>query len=44
MALNYDIRIGDKIELVVPKGTITATIGVQPGKGIFNVIGFFKTH
>ena len=43
MAFNYNIRIGDRIELIVPKGRLTATTGVTPGKGSFKVIGFFKT-
>jgi lipoprotein-releasing system permease protein len=44
MALNNNIKLGDKIELFVPKGKLTANTGVQPGKSIFTVIGFFKTH
>jgi len=43
MALNYNISIGDVIELIVPKGRLTAREGVQPGMGRFKVIGFFKT-
>jgi lipoprotein-releasing system permease protein len=44
MALNNNIKLGDKIELIVPKGKLTASTGFQPGKSIFTVIGFFKTH
>ncbi len=43
MALNYNISIGDYIELIVPKGRLTAREGVQPGMGRYKVIGFFKT-
>ena len=44
MAWNYDINIGDIIELIVPKGRLTATTGVTPGIGRHKVAGFFKTH
>ncbi len=44
MAFNYNIQLGDKIELIVPKGKLTASTGVTPGKDRFKVIGFFKTH
>jgi lipoprotein-releasing system permease protein len=44
MALNNNIMIGNRIELIVPKGKVTASTGVEAGKGIFTVIGFFKTH
>ncbi len=44
MAFNYNIQLGDRIELIVPKGRLTATTGVTPGKEVFRVIGFFKTH
>ncbi len=44
MAFNYNINLGDRIELIVPKGRLTATTGVTPGKEYFRVIGFFKTH
>lgn len=43
MAINNNIQIGDNIELIVPKGKLTATTGVTPGKGKFKVIGYFKT-
>ncbi len=43
MAWNYAIRIGDRIELIVPKGRLTATTGVTPGTGHYRVAGFFKT-
>jgi len=43
MALNYGIRIGDSIELIVPRGRLTASTGVSPGMGSFRVAGFFKT-
>ncbi len=44
MALNYNIHIGDKIELFVPRGKLTASTGIQPSKAVFKVIGYFKTH
>lgn len=43
MALNYGIRAGDPIELIVPRGRLTASTGVTPGMGTFRVAGFFKT-
>ncbi|MBN2040705.1 MAG: ABC transporter permease [Spirochaetes bacterium] len=43
MAVNYGIKIGDRIELFVPKGRTTARTEMQSGKGDFKVIGFFKT-
>ncbi|MFH0975839.1 MAG: FtsX-like permease family protein [Spirochaetota bacterium] len=44
MALNNNISIGNRIELFVPKGKVTAATGMEAGKGIFTVIGLFKTH
>lgn len=44
MALNNNIKIGDKIELIVAKGNMKTAEGIQPGKDIFTVIGYFKTH
>lgn len=43
MALNYNIEIGNWIEIIVPKGRLTAREGVVPGMGRFRVDGFFKT-
>lgn len=43
MAYNYFINIGDKIELIIPRGRLTATTGVTPGMGTYRVAGFFKT-
>lgn len=43
MAFNYMIKRGDRIELIVPKGRLTATTGVTPGIGSYRVAGFFKT-
>ncbi len=43
MALNYGISLGDRIELIVPKGRLTAATGVTPGMGTFRVAGLFKT-
>ncbi len=44
MASNNNINIGDKIELFVPKGKLTLKTGMEAGKGVFTVIGIFKTH
>ena len=44
MASNYNILIGDYIELIVPKGTLSVRTGVTPGMEQFRVIGFFKTE
>lgn len=43
MALTRFIRIGDYIELIVPKGGVSARIGMLPGIGRFRVKGFFNT-
>jgi lipoprotein-releasing system permease protein len=43
MSSNNNIKIGDKIELIVPKGKLTAKTGMEAGKGVFTVIGTFKT-
>jgi len=43
MALMNNIKIGNIIELIVPKGRLIATTGVIPGIGKFRVLGFFKT-
>ncbi len=43
MAFNYNINRGDWIELIVPRGRLSATTGVTPGIGAFRVAGFFKT-
>ena len=43
MALNYNIRQGQYIEIIVPRGRLTAREGVNPGLGRFRVLGFFKT-
>jgi lipoprotein-releasing system permease protein len=43
MANYYQIFIGQKIELIVPKGRFGYKTGVKPGIGKFKVIGFFKT-
>jgi lipoprotein-releasing system permease protein len=44
MAMNYNILIGDYIELIVPKGALTAKTGLTPSLERFMVIGFFKTE
>jgi lipoprotein-releasing system permease protein len=43
MAANYNILIGDYIELIVPKGTLSVRTGITPGLEQFRVIGLFKT-
>ncbi len=43
MGYNERIKIGDVVELIVPKGKFSATEGMQPGIDKFKVIGFFKT-
>jgi len=43
MAANYGIKVGDAIEVIVPKGTIKITTGLMPGIGTFRVAGFFKS-
>jgi len=43
MALNYNIKQGEFIELIVPKGRLTSREGMTPGMGKFRVLGFFKT-
>lgn len=43
MAFNYIINVGDRIELIVPKGRLTAAEGITPGLGVYRVAGFFKT-
>ncbi len=43
MARNFGIKMNDVIEIIVPKGRLTATTGVLPGIGSYHVTGFFKT-
>ncbi len=43
MARDNNIFIGDRIELIVPKGQMTASTGLVPGLGTFKVLGLFKT-
>ena len=43
MAFNYNIKTGQIIELIVPKGRLKAVTGVMPGIGRYKVLGFFKT-
>lgn len=43
MALSNNINIGDRIELIVPKGRLTAIEGITPGIGSYEVLGYFKT-
>ena len=43
MAQNYSIVTGNWIELIVPKGTLSAFEGITPGLGKYRVVGTFKT-
>ncbi len=43
MADSYNILLGDYIELIVPKGTLSVRTGVTPGMEQFRVSGMFKT-
>ena len=43
LAYNYNINIGQVVELIVPKGRLVAQEGIVPGLGNFKVLGFFKT-
>ncbi len=43
MAINRKISAGESLELIVPKGKLTAYEGVLPGIGNYQVLGFFKT-
>ncbi|MBN1532620.1 MAG: ABC transporter permease [Spirochaetes bacterium] len=43
MARDNNIFLGDRIELIVPKGQLAASTGLVPGIGTFQVLGLFKT-
>ena len=43
MGFRYGIEKGDVMELIVPKGRITALTGIMPGIERYKVLGFFKT-
>ena len=43
MAYNYNIKEGQQIELIVPRGRLSAVTGVMPGISRYTVLGFFKT-
>ena len=43
MAVNLGLRVGDTIELVVPRGQFSLQLGVTPSLRPFTVAGFFKT-
>jgi len=43
MAVNMDIRVGDKIEIIVPRGQFSARVGIRPSMKSFTVAGYFKT-
>lgn len=43
MADEYNIKLNNYIEIIVPRGTLSLTEGVTPGIGRFKVIGFIKT-
>jgi len=43
MAILFDLRVGDKIELVVPRGQFSLKVGVPPSMRTYKIAGFFKT-
>ncbi len=43
MAITNGIKQNEYIEVIVPRGRLTATEGVTPGLGKYRVLGFFKT-
>ncbi len=43
MAYNFNIKEGQYIELIVPKGRLSAVTGVLPGISKYEVLGLFKT-
>ncbi|MBP7585698.1 MAG: ABC transporter permease [Spirochaetes bacterium] len=43
MSWNYNIRKGESLEIIVPKGRLTAKTGINPGIGTYRVAGLFKT-
>ncbi len=43
MAISHGIKRGEYIEIIVPRGRLTAREGVTPGMGRYRVLGFFKT-
>ncbi len=43
MAHNYNIKKGQTVEIIVPKGRLSYVTGVTPGIGRYKVLGFFKT-
>lgn len=43
LAYSLDLRIGDYVQLIVPKGQFTATVGIQPGMKAFQISGFFAS-
>ncbi|MDH5720819.1 MAG: ABC transporter permease [Spirochaetia bacterium] len=43
MAFLLDLKIGDTIELVVPRGQFTLKTGVPPNMRPYTIVGFFKT-
>jgi len=43
MGKYYGISVGERIELVIPKGRLTAAKGIEPGIERYKVLGFFRT-
>ena len=43
MAFNYNLRLGDYLEIIVPKGRLTAKEGITPGIGKYRIASYFKT-
>lgn len=43
MAVNLGLRVGDVVELIVPRGQFSLRLGVTPSLRAFKVVGLFKT-
>ena len=43
MAINFNLQVGESIELVVPRGEFSLRMGVQANRKRFRIAGFFHT-
>lgn len=43
MSLLEGIKKGDRLEIIVPRGSFKVKTGAMPGIGVYTVLGFFKT-
>ena len=43
MAINFNLQVGESIELVVPRGQFSLRMGVKPNIQRFRIAGFFHT-